>query len=186
VSRICLKCGHTNADFDNYCTKCGAILPKISKAVAQPPRVRLTKNYDVVKLKVEQLLSYEISEEEYFETLERIYNTINEAAENVKNIEIPPELEPYFKEQLEIGLTGIELFLEGIEILRTLPDLLSYLNESQDDQEREGILEEIEEVKNKGLNLAAEGTDHLNMALDMAVENMARWKEEDTGYGYYA
>jgi hypothetical protein len=162
------------------------VLPRISKAVAQPPRVRLTKNYDIIKLKVEKFLAYEISEEEYFDALDNIYNAISDAAENVKNIEIPSELEPYFKEQIEIGLTGIELFLEGIDILRTLPDLVDYLNQAQDEQERENLSQEINEVRDKGLTLVAEGTDHLNMALDMAVENMARWKEEDSSFGFYA
>ena len=35
--------------------------------------------------------------------------------------------------------------------------------------------------------MAAEATEHLNLALEMAIENMNRWKEEeDIAGGFYA
>lgn len=186
MSRICIKCGYSNPDSENYCAKCGAILPKVSVAVARPARVKITKNYDTIKLKVEQLLSYEITFDEYYEVLDSIYSKIEEAGNTVSNMEIPEELAPYFKEQLEIGLTGIDMFLQAIEELRNLPSLIEELDSVTNENEKENIMNEIERIKEQGLNLAAEATEHLNIALDMAVENMAKWREEDFGTGYYA
>ncbi|MEN3015510.1 MAG: zinc ribbon domain-containing protein [bacterium] len=186
MGRICIKCGISNPDSENYCTSCGAPLPRISQAVARPARVKVTRNYDTVRLKVEQLLSYEISYEEYYEVLDNIYYKIEEAGNAVSNMEIPEELVPYFKEQLEIGLTGIDMFLQAIDELRALPELLDQMNSAPNEEIRENIAHEIERVKEQGLSLAAEATEHLNLALDMAIENMSKWKEEDFGTGFYA
>lgn len=185
MSRICIKCGHNNPDSENFCTKCGAPLPRISGAVAKPVRVKVTKNYDIIKLKVEQLLSYEISSEDYLTILDNIYQKIEESAATVENLDIPEELMPYFKEQIEIGLTGIDMFLQSIQELRILPELLENLNNAENEEVRENILNEIDKVRESGLNLAAEATEHLNIALDMAIENLSKWKEEDFGSGYY-
>ncbi|MFN3995175.1 MAG: zinc-ribbon domain-containing protein [bacterium] len=185
MGRICVKCGNTNPDGENFCLKCGAPLPRVSQAVARPARVKITKNYDIIKLKVEQLLSYEISTDEYLEVLDNIYQKIEEASSTVENLEVPEDLMPYFKEQIEIGLTGIDMFLQAIQELRILPDLLEELNNAPNEESRENILHEIEKVRESGLNLAAEATEHLNIALDMAIENLSKWKEEDFGAGYY-
>ncbi|MCS7244088.1 MAG: zinc ribbon domain-containing protein [Candidatus Calescibacterium sp.] len=185
MSRICIKCGNSNPDSENYCLKCGAPLPKISQAVARPARVKVTKNYDTIRLKVEQLLSYEISYEEYYEILDNMYYKIEEAGNMVSNMEIPEDLLPYFKEQIEIGLTGIDMFLQAINELKVLPELLEELNNAQNEEVRENLFQEIDKIKEQGLNLAAEATEHLNIALDMAIENMSKWKEEDFGAGYY-
>ncbi|MFN3477878.1 MAG: zinc-ribbon domain-containing protein [bacterium] len=185
MSKICVKCGNTNPDSENFCLKCGAPLPKVSQAIARPARVKITKNYDIVKLKVEQLLSYEISADEYFDILDNIFQKIEEAGNTVENLEVPEDLMPYFKEQIEIGLTGIDMFLQAIQELRILPELLEELNNAPDEESRENILHEIEKVRENGLNLAAEATEHLNIALDMAIENLSKWKEEDFGAGYY-
>ncbi len=184
MSRICIRCGHTNPDTENYCVKCGATLPRISQAVARPARVKVTKNYDTIKLKVEQLLSYEISVDEYLNVLDNIYSKVEEAANTVSSMEIPEDLLPYFKEQIEIGLTGIDMFLQAINELRVLPELLEELDNAESDEVRENLLQEIEKIKDQGLSLAAEATEHLNIALDMAIENMSKWKEEETG-GFY-
>lgn len=185
MSRICIKCGNTNPDSENFCLKCGAPLPRISRAVARPARAKVTKNYDTIKLKVEQLLAYEITSEEYLDVLDSIYQKIEDAGNTVENMDVPEELIPYFKEQIEIGLTGIDMFLQAIQELRLLPDLLEELNNAPNEEVRENILQEIEKIRESGLNLAAEATEHLNIALDMAIENLSKWKEEDFGAGYY-
>ncbi|MCS7164816.1 MAG: zinc ribbon domain-containing protein [Candidatus Calescibacterium sp.] len=185
MGRICIKCGSNNPDSENYCLNCGAILPRISKGVVRPPRVKITKHYDIIRLKVEQLLAHEISYEEYNDTLDNIYYKIEEAGNTIENMEIPEELAPYFKEQIEIGLTGIDMFLEAINELRALPELMEELNNTESEEVRENIVNEIERIKGNALNLAAEATEHLNIALDMAMENMSKWTEEDFGAGFY-
>ena len=127
MSKICLKCGYNNSDNSNYCEKCGAVLPKINKGVMRPARAKITKNYEIIKNKVEQLLANEIDYDEYYKTLDRLYEKIEEAGIAVENTEISEELYPYFKEQIEIGLTGIDLFLQAINELRALPELLDVL-----------------------------------------------------------
>ncbi len=187
MSKICLKCGYNNSDDSNYCEKCGAVLPKINKGVMRPARAKITKNYEIIKTKVEQLLANEIDYDEYYKTLDRLYEKIEEAGNAVENTEISEELYPYFKEQIEIGLTGIDLFLQAINELRTLPELLDVLYDPNSSPEViENITQEIEKVKNLGLEMAAEATEHLNLALEMAIENMNRWREEeDIAGGFY-
>jgi hypothetical protein len=188
VSKICIKCGYNNSDNSNYCEKCGAVLPKINKVIIRPARAKITKNYEIIKTKVEQLLANEIGYDEYYKTLDRLYQKIEEAGIAVENTEISEEIYPYFKEQIEIGLTGIDLFLQAINELRALPELLDVLYDPNSNPEViENITQEIEKVKNLGLEMAAEATEHLNLALEMAIENINRWREEeDIAGGFYA
>jgi hypothetical protein len=180
VSKICIKCGYNNSDDSNYCEKCGAVLPKINKGVMRPARAKITKNHEIIeiiKTKVEQLLANEIDYDEYYRTLDRLYEKTEEAGIAVENTEISEELYPYFKEQKEIGLTGIDLFLQAINELRTLPKLLDVLHGPNSSPEViENITQEIEKVKNLGLEMALAAIKHLNLALEMNIEIMKKLK----------
>jgi len=153
-------------------------LPKRSYAIICP-ETKITKNYDTIKLKVEQLLAYEISVDEYLEVLDNIYSKLEETANTVSSMEIPEDLMPYFKEQIEIGLTGIDMFLQAINELRVLAELVKELDETKSEEVRQNLLQKIKKIKEQGLGLAAEAIERLNIASNMAIKNMIKWKAKE-------
>ncbi len=181
---ICIKCGHSNPDDARFCEKCGAVLPRISSSVARPVQSRITIHFDMLKDAVEKYKAGTMSLEDYLGVLDLIYNRVDAAGRDIEEMEIPEDLLPVFREQLDIGLTGIDLFLQSIEELRALADYMEAAKDPETPPEEiPALLEEVERLEQIGLELAAEATDHLNLALEMARENMRRWIEESEAAG---
>ena len=183
---VCIKCGHQNPDDARYCEKCGAVLPRISKNIARPVEAKITVHFDMIKDAVEKYRAGQMSLEDYLGVLDLIYNRIDNAAREIEEMEIPEDLLPVFKEQLDIGLTGMDLFLQAIEELRAMAEYIEATKDPETPPEEIPVLlEEADRLAQVGIELAAEATDHLNLALEMARENMRRWIEESEASGGY-
>ncbi len=74
-------------------------------------------------------------------------------------MEIPEDIRATFDEQLELGVSGIHHFLQGIDEMRL------YVQDS-----------DPEHIK-IGMELSYSGNEELNDALDMARENIRKLKD---------
>lgn len=93
--------------------------------------------------------------------LERIYRTISERAKEIEDLEIPEEIRPGLQEQLDIGCSGINLFMQGIDEMRLYAE------------------DDLQDHLEGGLSLVEQGNENLNLALEMARDNIRRLKEMD-------
>ncbi|MBI2264561.1 MAG: zinc ribbon domain-containing protein [Armatimonadetes bacterium] len=158
---ICIKCGHQNPEGAAFCQSCNSALPKIPENVATPIKPRISGHLNQLKEVGKGILAGEITQEDFQGILERIYNTISERAREIQEMEIPEEIRPGLQDQLEVGFSGINLFMQAIDEMRL------YLENQS------------EEHVNAGLELAEQGNEKLNLALEMNRENIRRLKEMD-------
>ncbi|MCS7164815.1 MAG: hypothetical protein RMJ51_00820 [Candidatus Calescibacterium sp.] len=178
---ICWFCGSVNDNQKYTCQVCKrksmTLWPK------QEKQKKITNHYEAIKLTVEKFLSQQISSEEYYKTLDKIQSIIesslNGIIQTIDSIYQNPtfdeetiqEIEKEFKlkDQIEIGIKGIEMFLEAIEKLKTLPEIFIKLDQNK---QEENLINQINETKEYALKLAYEATEYLNIALEMALRNI--------------
>lgn len=156
---ICIRCGHQNQEGQKYCQSCNAVLPRISESVSAPPPERINVHYNQLKEAGEKIQNGSISPEDFIAALNRIYNNISERLQEVESMEIADEIRPSLEEQLQIGVSGIHYFLQGIDEMKL------YL----EDQNVDHITAGMESVW--------QGNENLNSALEMARENIRRLKD---------
>lgn len=136
-------------------------LPKISVSVATPLSPQISNHLDQIIEACENVRSGQWPPEQFLESIERIYSTIYERAQEIESLEIPDYLLPKLQEQLEVGFNGITDLLDGIQEIRL------YLED------------ENEEHLDIGIEMAKRGNENLNLALEMARNNIRNLKESD-------
>jgi translation initiation factor 2B subunit (eIF-2B alpha/beta/delta family) len=155
----CIRCGHQNKEGAKFCQSCNAVLPRISSSVASPPPERINIHYNQLKEAGEKVQNGSISFEEFLNILNRIYKVISDRLADIESMEISDEIRPSLEEQLQIGISGIHFFLQGIDEMRLYTT----------DTNSEHI--------SAGMALVFQGNENLNQALEMARENLRRLKE---------
>lgn len=158
---ICVRCGQQNPDGVNFCSACNSPVPKVSSFVSSPLPPRISNHYDQLLEACQNIKIGQSTHEEFHTILNRIFTTIEERAREIEAMEIPEHLQTKLQEQLNIGFAGINCFLDGIQ------EMALFLEDGN-----EGHL-------NTGLELAEQGNESLNSALDMARTNISRLKETD-------
>lgn len=156
---VCIRCGHQNPDRQKYCESCNASLPRISEAVSAPPHERINVHYNQLKEAGEKIQSGDITQEQYLEVLDRISTIIMDRLKDLEGLEISEEVRASVEEELQLGLSGIQYFLQGIDEMRV------YL----EDPNPEHI--------SVGLESIYQGNENLNVALEMARDNIRRLKD---------
>jgi hypothetical protein len=160
-SLICVKCGHQNAGGQNYCQHCNAILPKISQAVPEATAApqKVNERYLQLKDAGDKVVSGAWTVEEYGVFLENISKILTQKEQEIREIEIPPEAVEDFREELEVGFAGIDLYNQGVSIMKLFLE--------------DGEPSHIEE----GLELIREGNEMINEAMRINRENRRKLEE---------
>ena len=156
---VCVRCGHQNPDGQKYCEACKSALPRISESVAAPPPERINIHYNQLKEAGEKIQNQTITPEAYVEVLDRIYNIISERLRDLENLEIADDVRPSVDEEIQLGISGIYYFLQGIDEMRL------YLEDAKP------------EHISVGMESSYQGNENLNTALEMARENIRRLKD---------
>ena len=107
----------------------------------------------------EKAASGEWTTDQFSEFIEGLAQTLAEREEQIRQIEIPPEAVEDFREELEVGFTGIQLWHEGVARMALFADDLDV-----------GHLEE-------GLDICRQGNDHINEAMRINRDNRKRLEE---------
>ena len=116
---ICFKCGHSNGYGSNYCSRCNAVLPKmdhVPQVEAEAPVVN--DRYLLIQEACDRVLSGASNLDEFAAFVEGVTSALTRKDEEMRQIEIPPETYEEFREELEVGFAGVELFFEGLRMLR--------------------------------------------------------------------
>jgi hypothetical protein len=142
---------------DPSMSKLKAQLPQETAQAPEPERVneRLIQLEDAARKTAEG----EWSAEELGEFLDGIIRILNEREQQIREIEIPPEAVEDFREELEVGFSGIQLYTEGVQ------RMLLFVEDPNP-----AHLEE-------GLELARQGNDHINEAMRINRENRRKLEE---------
>ncbi|MEW6281026.1 MAG: hypothetical protein AB1758_20600, partial [Candidatus Eremiobacterota bacterium] len=98
---------------DNRFSKLKQQLPAEGEPAPEPERVndRLLQLEDAAN----KAASGEWTPEELGEFLDGISRVLAEKEQSIREIEIPPEAVEDFREELEVGFTGIQLYNEGLQ-----------------------------------------------------------------------
>ena len=157
---LCIRCGHTNGYGGNYCARCNAVLPKMTHVPQVETEAPVVNDrYLRIKEACDQVLYGERSPEEFATYIDEIIIALETKDQEMREIEIPDESYDDFREELEVGFSGVELFLEGLRTLRLYTE-----------QPEESHLQ-------AGLELILEGNTLINDAMRINREN--RRKLED-------
>lgn len=142
---------------DPSMSKLKAQLPQETAQAPEPERVneRLMQLEDAARKAAEG----EWSQEELGEFLDGIIRILNEREQQIREIEIPPEAVEDFREELEVGFSGIQLYTEGVQ------RMLLFVEDPNPTH-----LEE-------GLDLARQGNDHINEAMRINRDNRRKLEE---------
>lgn len=106
-----------------------------------------------------KVLSGEWTAEQFGSFLGDIQQKLAEREQAIREIEIPPEAVEDFREELEVGFTGIQLYNEGVK------RMILFVEDSD--------VAHIEE----GMDLVRQGNDHINEAMRINRENRKRLEE---------
>lgn len=107
----------------------------------------------------EKAASGEWSNEQFAEFIDGLSQTLQEREEQIRQIEIPPEAVEDFREELEVGFTGIQLWHEGVARMALFAEDMDVAH-----------LEE-------GLEICRQGNEHINEAMRINRENRKRLEE---------
>lgn len=156
---ICVRCGHQNPEGQHFCLKCNSALPRISESISAANPERVNVHYNLLREAGEKVQARQISMEEYLQTLDTIYTKIYERLQEVESMDMEDEVRSALQEQLNVGVSGIHYFLNGINEMRLYAD--------DSDPQHIAI----------GISSVFQGNENLNQALEMARDNIRRLKD---------
>jgi hypothetical protein len=156
---ICVKCGQHNAPGQNYCHQCNTLLPKISDSVQESSHQKKNERYLQLKEAGDKVLSGAWTLEEYAAFLDNISRVLSMKEQEIRDMEIPPEAIEDFRQELEVGFSGIQLYNQGIVTMKL------YL----DDQDSTHLQE--------GLEMVREGNELINDAMRINRDNRRKLEE---------
>lgn len=155
---ICVKCGQQNAPGQNFCQQCNSVLPKISDP-GQVNHQKVNERYLQLKEASDKVLAGTWSVDEYGAFLESISRVLAQKEQEIREMEIPPEAIEGFREELEVGFSGIEMYNQGVTIM------LAYVADGDEAHIHEG------------LELVREGNDLINEAMRINRDNRRKLEE---------
>lgn len=126
---------------------------------SEPEDAPVTQRLIEVEEAAEKAASGEWTPEQFEEFIEEVAQALVKREEDIRQIEIPPEAVEDFREELEVGFTGIQLWHEGVSRMALFSEELDVAH-----------LEE-------GLDLCRQGNDHINEAMRINRENRKRLEE---------
>lgn len=159
---LCVKCGFQNADGSNYCTSCLAQLPRLVQAAiprSEDEAPRINERLQQFEDAVAKVQSGDWETEQFAAFLDEMAEILAEKERDIRSIPIPEEAEDDFREELEIGFSGIEMY--GLGVNR----MFSFLQDLDG-----GHLEE-------GLELVRQGNERINEAMRVNRENRRKLEE---------
>ena len=118
---ICVKCGHNNTQNEKYCSNCKAQLPNYFNN-ENPELPKVNERYLQFKNAGEKVKVGEWTVDQYAEFLEEMSSILSQKEQEIREIEIPEEDFEDFREELEAGFAGIELYTSGIEEMKLFVD----------------------------------------------------------------
>jgi len=158
---LCVKCGFQNAEGANYCSQCHAQLLRVAPVAAQaePEAPRVQDRLQQIAAAVARVTSGEWNPDEFAQFLEETAQILAEKERAIREITIPDEAAEDFREELDIGYAGIELYNQGVQ---RMFDFLS-----------DGDADHLE----AGLELVRQGNEHVNDAMRINRENRRKLEE---------
>ena len=155
---ICIKCGQNNPHGAKFCESCNAQLPKVSHEESSSiPKVN--ERYMQLKNAGEKVKVGEWTVDEYSSFLDNMMNVLMQKEQEIREIEIPDEASEEFREELEAGFSGIDLYNQGIAEMRLFIDDLN------------------SEHIDRGLQLVSDGNERINDAMRINRENRRKLEE---------
>ncbi len=103
--------------------------------------------------------SGEWTPEEFEDFIEELSQALQKREEDIRQIEIPPEAVEDFREELEVGFRGIQLWHEGVARMALFTEEMDVTH-----------LEE-------GLELCGQGNEHINEAMRINRDNRRKLEE---------
>lgn len=159
---ICMTCGEQNPAGNINCQKCNANLQQSPDAPQQktsPQHQKVNERYMQLKEAGDNVLSGAWTVDEYSNFLDHISRVLAQKEQEIRDIEIPPEAFEDFRQELEIGFSGIELYTNGINMMR----------EFLQDNDASHI--------EAGLDLIQNGNEMINEAMRINRENRRKLEE---------
>lgn len=158
---LCVKCGFQNAEGANYCSQCNAQLPRglQSPDQVEPEAPRVHDRLQQIEAAVTRVTSGEWNPDEFAQFLEETAQVLAEKERAIRDITIPDEAAEDFREELEVGYTGIDLYNQGVQ------RMFDYLSDS-DPAHLEA-----------GLDLVRQGNEYVNEAMRINRENRRKLEE---------
>ena len=176
--RRCFKCGAENSDNEYLCVKCNFKLPKLDDNIS--PQTNIPKSARLSKV-LEIFNTYndgEISPETMIEELRKQEISFRQVMVRFQKMELPKPLQEEFQEQIDMGVEGIKLFLEAMNIVKeTAPPPKDEPDDEPfelDDASKNKIL--------KAIKKANDGNDILNECYEKSCESMRQIQEESMIY----
>lgn len=160
---ICTKCGQLNPAGANYCHGCSSVLPKVVLDAEAVTHEKVTERYQQLKEAGEKVLGGTWSVEEYATFLDDISNLLAQKEQEIRDIEIPADALEDFRQEIEIGFSGLELYTNGISTMR------QFLTDGD------------EAHIQQGLELIRDGNEMINEAMRINRENRRKLEEVSTG-----
>jgi hypothetical protein len=155
---ICKACGHINPEPRDICERCYRPMG----ASASPPR--LNARLQELKTTVDSLLKGQMTTGEFQNFMEDTEDFLLIKLEEVKNFEIPSDMKEEMRQEMQVGILGIETYITSIDLfLRYIKDRDSYY---------------IEE----GMKTAQKATDLLNTALCLNWKSYDSFRESTEEY----
>ncbi|MGI5844223.1 MAG: zinc ribbon domain-containing protein [Candidatus Xenobium sp.] len=162
---LCVKCGFQNSGGAKYCSKCNAQLPRVlhgPQEEVEPDTPRVQDRLQQIEAAAARAASGEWNPEEFGRFLEETAGILAEKEQAIRDIPIPDEAVEDFREELEVGYMGIDLYTQGVQ---RMFDFVAETNPL--------ILEE-------GLELVRQGNEFVNQAMRINRENRRKLEEMST------
>lgn len=162
---LCVKCGFQNSGGAKYCSKCNAQLPRVlhgPQEEVEPDTPRVQDRLQQIEAAAARAASGEWNPEEFGRFLEETAVILAEKEQAIRDIPIPDEAVEDFREELEVGYMGIDLYNQGVQ---RMFDFVAETNPL--------ILEE-------GLELVRQGNEFVNQAMRINRENRRKLEEMST------
>ena len=160
---LCLRCAAPNPPDENYCSKCGATLPKLAYNLGMPSVEQISERYMQFAQAVEYVKTGEWDLERFEAFLTEISEKLSKIEQDLEELPITEDIEEDFEEEMDVGFSGVELYNEGIDIL------MQYLTEEEPSLLDEGLMKIYQgnELINRARIINRERENKLGMAADM-------------------
>ena len=172
--RRCFKCGTENTDDTYLCIQCNFKLPKLDENISPqtniPKSARLAKVLEISN----NYMDGEISPETMVEELEQQIISFRKVLMRFRKMNLPKPLQEEFKEQIDLGIEGMGLFVEAME---TIQSTAPPPKDEPDDEPFELGSDGKAKVL-KAMEKAKEGNEILNECYEKSCESMRQVQEE--------
>lgn len=158
---LCVKCGFQNSEGVNYCSKCNAQLPRVLQTPqeVEPEMPPIHDRLQQIEAAAARAASGEWNPEELGRFLEETAAILAEKERAIREIPIPDEAAEDFREELEVGYTGIDLYNQGVQ------RMFEFVADSDPVHLQEG------------LDLVRQGNESINEAMRINRENRRKLEE---------